>query len=406
MRKNRGPSEYEDRQVILLKKIMDYVMKYSPYYRWKYKGFNPQDLRSLEDFAQLPFTDPEELNQWGRWMLCVPQDEVWRIVTLHSSGTSTGIGKRVCFTQEDQESTLEFFAQGLLAMGLCPGSAMFVLFPCKRPGSVGELLCRAGNCLGLKVYPREFVSNLEDAAGFVRRVRPDCVLGLPGQVLALAQMTSGMRISSVLLSADYIPAGLRQRIAALWKSKVYEHYGMTEMGFAGGMTSNPGEGYWLRQSDLYFEIVDQSGLPVPAETSGEVVFTSLTAQAMPFIRYKTGDTAAWMRGDCNLSGHMDRVKGRLREGMRCPDDWLLTTAALDDVVFAEGNVIHYAAEYHTGLLRLKLCMPDDEIWHVPAGRLENILKSHGVRIALEYDTLSAYTFLEQFGKKQIKEARL
>lgn len=404
-----------------LRRIIGYVKDNSPYYRMKYQGVHPHTLLSPEDFTKIAFTLPEEVAAQGPGMLCVSQNRVERIVTQRSGGT-TGQMKRICFSETDQERTLDFFGQGLKEMGLFPGDAMFVLFPCRRPGSVGELLCRAGRTMGVIVYPRESVSGWDEAVRFMEKNQVDCILGLPGQVLALAEMTQGAgrrtdiqtypRVKSVLLSADYVPDGLRRRIELLWGTRIYEHYGMTEMGFAGGMSGATGDSYCLRTPDLYFEIVDELGRPVPPGRAGEVVFTSLTAQAMPLIRYRTGDIAAWKDRGNQADGvmHMGKVRGRLHDGVRCPDGWLLNTAGLDDIIFSGGMAVHYKACYtdgRPGLLEITLYTIHGHEGKsgIPEGTeaaLEEMLSDHGVHLKLRREPFNMCT-IEWLGKKRIEE---
>lgn len=410
------PAPVQELQMERLRQMLVYVKENSPYYQMKYRKVYPHKLRTLKDFGTLAFTFPQEVSAHGAGMLCVPQKAVERIVTQTSSG-STGQVKRICFSGPDQERTLEFFAQGLMEMGLSGKDAMFVLFPCRRPGSVGELLCRAGTSMGLDVYPRESVDGWAAAARLMEEKHINCVLGLPGQVLGLAEMTPQIKVRSALLSADYVPDGLRRRIETRWDAKVHEHYGMTEMGFAGGMSQAAGDGYCLRTPDLYFEIVDESGCPVPAGTAGEVVFTSLTAQAMPLVRYRTGDVASWKDMGNQADGvmYMEKVRGRLRDGVRCPDGWLLTTAGLDDVIFSSGRAVHYEACYTDGLpghLDLTLFTVyshglngKPEVPEEMAAALEGLLLRHGVRLKLRAEPLFRCS-LERLGKKRIQEAEI
>ena len=97
----------------------------------------------------------------------------------------------------------------------------------------------------------------------------DCLVGIPTQVLSLArhekadEIPDG-RISSVLLSTDYVPSSLVRELQRVWACKVFGHYGTTEMGLGGGVECEAFDGYHLREADLLFEVVDPvSGQAVP-----------------------------------------------------------------------------------------------------------------------------------------------
>ncbi|HHY27525.1 MAG TPA: phenylacetate--CoA ligase family protein, partial [Desulfitobacterium dehalogenans] len=123
-------------QLNKLGETLDYVREKSPFYQ-RHLGKNDYTLTHLEDVAKLPFTMADDLRRFGQEMMCVKPSDIHRIVTLQTSGT-TGQPKRVFFTEEDQELTLDFFHQGMLTM-VKPGDRVLILLPGRVPGSVGEL---------------------------------------------------------------------------------------------------------------------------------------------------------------------------------------------------------------------------------------------------------------------------
>jgi len=130
-------------------------------------------------------------------------------------------------------------------------------------------------------------------------------------------------LKSILLSADYVPDDVCAELSKAWGCKVFEHYGMTEMGLGGAVSCDVvpnGHGYHPREADLYFEIINPvTGEVVPDGQFGEVVFTTLTRMGMPFIRYRTGDRSRWLTESCACGsilkrldkvGERSEVKGR------------------------------------------------------------------------------------------------
>ncbi len=155
------------------------------------------------------------------------------------------------------------------------------------------------------------------------------------------------RIQSVLLSTDYVPDAIVDRLQRAWGCRVFKHYGMTEMGLGGAVECAARNGYHGREADFWVEIVDpQSGLPVADGTWGEIVFTTLTREGMPLIRYRTGDLAAFRVAPCpcgTLLKTLGRVKGRLNGMLTLNPRDTLFIGDLDEAIFSVEGVINYDA---------------------------------------------------------------
>ena len=124
------------------------------------------------------------------------------------------------------------------------------------------------------------------------------------------------------------------------------------MGYGGGVACAALKGYHLREADLWFEIVDpDSGHPVPDGLTGEVVFTTLTRKAMPLVRFRTGDLAAFIPGPCPCGSTIRRlgqVRSRRENPMALNGLLSLSTADLDETIFTIPAVLNYQAEIHGG----------------------------------------------------------
>ncbi|MEF2231710.1 MAG: hypothetical protein V3571_12330 [Pseudodesulfovibrio sp.] len=133
-------------QLDRLRALVAHAKANSPFYRDRLAGIDPDSIRSLDDFSRLPCVAPDDLRAAPERLLCVSRDEIARVVTLTSSGT-TGAPKRVFHTAEDLEATTDFFALGMANM-VRPGETALVLMPDDRPGGVarllGEALARSG----------------------------------------------------------------------------------------------------------------------------------------------------------------------------------------------------------------------------------------------------------------------
>ncbi len=308
-------------------------------------------IDGLADLPKLPFTTADDLRWEALQLVCVSQDEIQRVVTLDTSGT-TGSPKRLFFTKADQELTIDFFHHGMTTF-TDPGDRVLILLPGQTLGSVGDLLATALQRLGAVPIKYGPVINPEDVIEVIRREAITVLVGVPVHLLALVRRDPTLRIKSVLFATDHVPDPIRAELERAWGCQAYDHYGMTEMGLGGGVECAARRGYHLREADLLFEIVDpQTGAPLPDGDYGEIVFTTLTRRGMPLIRHRTGDWGRFLPGDCacgTILKTLERVGARV-QGRFTVKGGILTLADLDRVLFGLPQVENYQAALSHGFL--------------------------------------------------------
>ena len=335
-------------QLEALNRTLVHARRSSPFYRRKLADLT-LPLKSLGELAVIPVTTTADLRHNPLALLCVSQDRIARAVTLETSGT-TGNPKRLFFTNADLELTVDFFHHGMSTL-VTAGERVLILMPGESPGSVGDLLARALARMDVRGIVH---GPATDPAAAIRTALDegiDCLVGIPVQVLALARHAKGPklagRIRSVLLSTDYVPKAIVTAIEKAWGSRVFKHYGMTEMGLGGAVECAARCGYHFREADLLVEIVDpQTRRPVPDGTPGEIVFTTLTREGMPLIRYCTGDRAAFKVDRCacgTVLGTLGAVLGRWQDRLSLGGDASLSIGHLDEALFALDDVLSYQA---------------------------------------------------------------
>lgn len=314
------------------------------YRRWRLK---PEEITNMDDLASLPFTTPEDIQDDPLAFLCVSQDDIARVVTLDTSGT-TGRPKRLYFTAADQELTIDFFKVGMSTFTR-PGDSVLILLPVARPGSVGDLLFTALARLGAGGVPHGPVTDIDAALEVLAATGAEVVVGSPTQVLALARQPDAQRLAirCALLTTDAVPASLAEAVEQAWGCTVFNHYGMTEMGLGGGVECQARRGYHLREADLLFEVVDPgTDRPLPEGETGEIVFTTLTRRGMPLIRYRTGDLSHFVPGPCPCGTALRTlapVQSRIANRVSISERGTLTLAELDEALFAVPGLTDFRA---------------------------------------------------------------
>jgi phenylacetate-coenzyme A ligase PaaK-like adenylate-forming protein len=347
-------------QLVNLRKTIGWAKAHGPFYREHLAGLGKEDLADMEDLTRFPFTTAEDIQRQPFRFLCVSQSEVSRVVTLQTSGT-TGYPKRIFFTIDDQERTIDFFHHGMSTL-TGAGDRVLILLPGTLPGSVGDLLVKGLERLGAAGIPHGPVREASQTLSVMEGARIDTLVGIPTQVLRLARLSGSGRAAprSVLLSADHVPDAVSNELQRIWGCKVFTHYGMTEMGFGGGVECEARKGYHLRESDIYIEIVDpETGRPTLEGDPGEVVFTTLTRRGMPLIRYRTGDVSRFVPGPCpcgTVLKTLARVKSRLRSIRPIAQFGELSMADLDEAIFPVEMVLDFSASLTCvqGLDRLRI----------------------------------------------------
>lgn len=342
-------------QLERLNQTLNHAVRFSPYYRRQLKDRSAPRLGHLKELAGLPLTSPEALRRSPLDMVCGSLGEVARVVTLPTSGT-TGDPKRIFFSDADLVQTVDFFQHGMATL-VRPGQRVLILLPGDLPDSVGALLQRGLAHMGVTGIVHGPAIDTADTIGTILDRRIDCLVGIPVQVLALVRHPESERIApgviqSVLLSTDYVPCAIVTALQEAWGCEVFQHYGMTEMGYGGAVECAAHCGYHLREADLLFEIIDPiTERPVDNGRLGEVVFTTLTRNTMPLIRYRTGDLAAWIDGPCRCGSVlrcMGYVQGRLPDSVRLAGGFMLDLASLDEALFALPGTVDFKATLHRG----------------------------------------------------------
>lgn len=321
-----------------------------------YKGL-PERLSGLAELRTLPFTTPEQLAENAPGLLLTSQAEVSRIISGATSGT-TGPSKRIFYTERDIAHTVGFFAAGIGEF-VSPGEVVAVAMPFSGPDGLGELICRAVESLGARAVRLGFGRTLAEQAEMLGAECPEAYIGMPVPLLRLLRwMGAPGSLRRALVSGDACPAGVVSELERLLGSRLFPHYGSREMCLGGAVTCPAHEGMHLRENHVIAEIVSPSGEALPDGEFGELVITTVDMQAMPLIRYKTGDYTRFLAEPCPCGGVTRRLD-TVRRAREEPD-----IVELDGALFPLPGLIDYAAGFDGETLRI------DAVGSVSAVELE------------------------------------
>lgn len=289
-----------------------------PHYRAAFDaaGVHPDQLKDLADLSMFPFTTKADLREnYPFGMFAVPREQVVRV---HASSGTTGRATVVGYTRDDLDVWANVVARSIYAAGGRPGHILhnaygYGLF-------TGGLGAHGGaERLGCTVIP---VSGgmTERQVTLIRDFRPDIIMVTPSYMLALVDEMERQGIDPASTSLKYGIFGaepwtkaMRQEMEARLGIDATDIYGLSEVigpGVAQECVETK-DGLHIWEDHFYPEVVDPvTGEVLPDGSEGELVFTSLTKQAMPVIRYRTRDLTRLLPGTARTMRRMEKVTGR------------------------------------------------------------------------------------------------
>ena len=279
-------------------------------------GVHPDDLKAPEDIAKFPFTTKEDLRQSYPFdMMAVPMDKVARI---HASSGTTGKPTVVGYTRTDVDNWAHLVARSIRASGGRPGDRIHVAYGYGLfTGGLGAHY--GAEALGCTVIPV--------GGGMTQRqvqlivdFEPDIIMVTPSYLLAIADEFERQGIDprstslkSGIFGAEPWTNAMRAEIETRFDMHGVDIYGLSEV-MGPGVANEAVEekdGLYIWEDHFLPEIIDPDSGAVRADGSeGELVFTSLTKEALPIIRYRTRDLTTLRAGTARSMRRMDKITGR------------------------------------------------------------------------------------------------
>ena len=305
-------------QLQRLKWTLSHAYENVPLYRRKFDeaGVHPDDLKALEDIARFPFTTKEDLRQsYPFEMMAVPLDRVARI---HASSGTTGKPTVVGYTQTDVDNWARLVARSIRASGGRPGDRVHVAYGYGLfTGGLGAHY--GAEAMGCTVIP---VSGgmTQRQVQLIVDFKPDIIMVTPSYMLAIADEFErqgvdprSTSLKSGIFGAEPWTDALRAEIEQRFDMHGVDIYGLSEV-MGPGVANEAVEekdGLYVWEDHFLPEIINpEGGTPRADEEAGELVFTSLTKEALPIIRYRTRDLTRLRAGGARTMRRMDKITGR------------------------------------------------------------------------------------------------
>jgi phenylacetate-CoA ligase len=305
-------------QLERLKWTLKHAYANSPVYRRKFDeaGVHPDQVTSLADLARFPFTTKKDLrDNYPFGMFAVPQERVSRI---HASSGTTGKPTVVGYTAQDLDVWANLVARSIRAAGARRGDKVHVSYGYGLfTGGLGAHY--GAERAGLTVIPFGG-GQTEKQVQLIQDFRPDIIMVTPSYMLSIADELERQGVDPAncslrigIFGAEPWTNDMRRAIETRMGIDAVDIYGLSEV-MGPGVASECAEtkdGPTIWEDHFYPEIIDpETGDVLPDGEFGELVFTSLTKEALPIIRYRTRDLTRLLPGTARTMRRMEKITGR------------------------------------------------------------------------------------------------
>jgi phenylacetate-CoA ligase len=284
-------------------------------------GVHPDDFGTLDDIARFPFTAKSDLrDNYPFGMFAVPRSRVARV---HASSGTTGKPTVVGYTRNDIDMWATVMARSIRAAGGRPGDIVHIAYGYGLfTGGLGAHY--GAEKLGCTVVPMSG-GQTEKQVQLIQDFKPDIIMVTPSYMLAIAEEMqrqgldpSASSLSIGIFGAEPWTPTMRRAIESVMDIDAIDIYGLSEVigpGVAQECIETK-DGLTIWEDHFYPEIVDpETGAVLPEGEKGELVFTSLTKEAMPIIRYRTRDLTRLLPGTARTMRRMEKITGRCDDMM-------------------------------------------------------------------------------------------
>ncbi len=312
-----------------LRSIISYSYQHVPYYRELFdnSGITPDDIKSSKDLSLIPITTSQEYRSRSIDEVISDTVDYRRMVERHTSGTT---GRPFVIRRTHLEDHLiNFFrirAHKMLGMKTSDITA-YVGFVSKSHRK-DNLLGSIRHALGIyKTYPIDCLGSPSEILSGIEKVAPDIIMGFPGVLANAARFIEDGKMNGyprfLISGGETLTPYRKKAIEQGFQSTVYDMYGAHEFNMLAWECKTTGE-YHVCDDNVIFEVLNNGRTAKPGE-AGEVVVTGLHSYAMPFLRYRLGDTVTQGSELCSCGlpfSTISTIQGRRNDYFKMPDGQL------------------------------------------------------------------------------------
>jgi len=323
-----------------------------PHYRKAFdeKGVHPYDLNDLSDLRKFPFTTKQDLRaNYPFGMFAVPREKVVRI---HASSGTTGKPTVVGYTKNDIDVWADCMARSIRASGTRPGDVVHVAYGYGLfTGGLGAHY--GAERLGCTVVPvsggmtARQVTLIEDFSASTIMVTPSYMLSILDEYRAQGLDPRKSPLDVGIFGAEPWTNAMRAEIEGAFDMHAVDIYGLSEVigpGVANECVETK-DGLHVWEDHFYPEVIDpETGKVLPDGEKGELVFTSLTKEAFPVIRYRTRDLTRLLPGTARSMRRMEKITGRSDDMMILRGVNVFPTQIEEQILAIEGLAPHFQIE--------------------------------------------------------------
>ncbi len=319
-------NELKELQLKRLKKMIRYIYNNNHFYNKKLKEVNikPYDIKSLKDIEKIPFLTKQDLRDFYPFgLICTEIDD---IIEVHASSGTTGKPVVGPYTKNDVELWSEVMARSLYANGLRKNDVM------QNSYGYGLFTGAHGFEKGAQKIGAMVVTissgNTKRQINVMKDFQSTALACTPSYSLYMAEVAEEMgydpkkdfKLKIGCFGAEAWSEEMRKNIENRWGIKAHEHYGLTEIIGPGVVSECKNEVLHVNADHFLTEVIDsKTGETLPPGEEGELVYTTLTKEAFPALRFRTKDLAIYYEDKCECGRslpYQSRIKGRSDDMMK------------------------------------------------------------------------------------------
>ncbi len=358
----KSPAEIKRYQEERLQELLSYLNRYSPFYskRFREYGIDIRTIHHLEDLSRIPVTTKDDLQKDTESFLCVDRKKI-----IDYNTTSGTLGDPVTFvlTEKDIERLTYNEHLSLSCGTIHEEDIVQLMVTLDRRFMAGVAYCMGLRKIGAGMV-RVGPGNTQLQFDTIHRIHPTAVIAVPSFLVKLSDYArkNGIDINTLpikkaicigepIRNSDFSLNTLGKRITSRWDIRLFSTYASTEMATA-FTECEYGKGGHHHPEMIIVEFLDENDRPVPEGEAGEVVITTLGVEAMPLLRFKTGDICHHYTDPCNCGRTTLRIGpviGRKQQMIKYKGTTLYPNA-IYDILNEIDYVENYIVEVSTGSL--------------------------------------------------------